>query len=370
MPPSRKRSVVALVQLPPPVTGLSTVNAEFLRRLEAAGVLMGSLNLAPESGRRHVAKVIDRAFKTIAACGLLLRLRRSGAQIVYMPSDGGLGLMFNIVLATVARALRYRLWTHHHSFAYINRWSPLMWTFIAVAPKGTTHIGLCDEMLRKLSNRYARVWKRQLSLAHALPNAFMVNPGQSRALTSAPALRLGHLSNLTIEKGALAFVEIVERLIQRGVPVEAHMAGPIVDPRVREAVGAAAIRLGSQFRWHGSLYDEAKRDFYRDLDAFVFPSRYVNEAQPLVLLEALAEGACLIVTDRGCMACDHRDSPGFVGEENNFEQEATDWLARNMASAYQRADIRTKALARFAVLKADAEKRFSIVLSALHYPAA
>ena len=43
-------------------------------------------------------------------------------------------------------------------------------------------------------------------------------------------------------------------------------------------------------------------NFYTQLDLLVFPTMYVNESEPFVILEALAHGVPVITTPRGCIA--------------------------------------------------------------------
>jgi glycosyltransferase involved in cell wall biosynthesis len=50
-------------------------------------------------------------------------------------------------------------------------------------------------------------------------------------------------------------------------------------------------------RWVRGAIGPAKQALFQEADIFVFPTRYAVEAQPLVLLEAMAS-ACAIVTTR------------------------------------------------------------------------
>src|SRR3989442_190604 len=86
--------VVIAAQLPPPVNGLSTVNMRIAEALgERASAQITDLSPAPgASGARKYAGRLAQALKatrTLWACG------RSERRVLYMPSDGGIGMVAN-----------------------------------------------------------------------------------------------------------------------------------------------------------------------------------------------------------------------------------------------------------------------------------
>lgn len=300
--------------------------------LDSAGLLVGRANIAPPPQTRGVAKAVARAMRCLGAGVALVRARRSGADTLYMSCDGGIGLAFNVLLATLARALGLSVWLHHHSFAYISRRSILMALLIVLGPVRTTHIVLCPDMLSDLASRYAKPWRRRDAQGWVLSNAFMVDQGAERR-TAGQSRVLGHLSNLTVEKGALTFIALFGRLRDAGQPVRALIAGPVEDRQVALAIQQASAVYPGEFEWLGPVYGPAKAAFFASIDVFVFPSRYANEAQPLVLLEALAAGVPIVSTDRGCIGCDLSQAPGVVVHEEQFEEAAFQWCAALPAGA-------------------------------------
>ena len=270
-----------------------------------------------------------------------------------MPCDGGSGLAFNVLLTLAARALGYTLWTHHHSFAYLNSRSGLMAVFLRFAPKGTKHLILCERMEVLFKKRYRAEWLAGAPEVIVLSNAFMADVVQQTSHRDGD-LVLGHLSNLTEEKGTLQFLEIFARLSKKGLAIQAKLAGPAYDPKVKAAIQATTAEFPNTFRWFGPVYGPEKDLFYEGVDVFVFPSRYANEAQPLVLLEALARGAAIVATDRGCMGCDHQDSPGAVFSEEDFDTQAELWI-EDLAANFNRASLTQEATLRFASLKQKAD---------------
>lgn len=355
--------VLAVAQLPPPVTGLSAVNARMIQEFSAAGLLFGAADIAPPPEWPSPLKPLGRLAKTAAALLKLISARLNGARTLYMPCDGGSGLAFNVLLAAGARLLRYELWTHHHSFAYLNERSGLMAAFLRLSPPGTRHLILCERMESLLATLYPREWLASGSKAIVLSNAFMATAAKGAKRPDGPIV-IGHLSNLTEDKGALRFLELFTRLRKRGLSVVGKIAGPAHDTKVSAAIQATASEFPDVFQWLGPLYGPDKDAFYESVDVFVFPSSYANEAQPLVLLEALARGAAIVTTDRGCMGCDHEGSPGAVFTEADFDHEAERWIER-LATSPDCSKLAAEATLRFAELKKNADRSLSEVLVAI-----
>jgi glycosyltransferase involved in cell wall biosynthesis len=96
---------------------------------------------------------------------------------------------------------------------------------------------------------------------------------------------IGHLANLSLEKGSMDLMCAAEELRQAGAPIRLVLAGP-------------EMPFFRRFRLHygptdwetylGVLTDQQRRDFYAGIDAFVLPSR--SDSFGLVFLEAWANG--------------------------------------------------------------------------------
>lgn len=111
---------------------------------------------------------------------------------------------------------------------------------------------------------------------------------------------LGHLSNLTVEKGLDTVLEVFSRIAVSSSEVELILAGPSQGHEKQLIEEAQAAHPG-RIKYLGPLYNKAKNDFFASIDIFLFPSRYRTEAQPLVLAEALASGVPVIASNRGCI---------------------------------------------------------------------
>lgn len=362
-PAPGRAHVVAILQIPPPVTGLSAVNLRMLEELRMAGLLLAEHDVAPQVGTQGLGKQIGRAWRTVGAISTLVRARSLGGTTLYMPCDGGIGLLLNFLTLLAARAMGYQVWLHHHSFAYVNRRSTLMAMLIRYSPRGMTHIALCHEMLDGLRARYTVEWNRRANNGEVLPNAFMIDAGDGPAQRN-ELLTLGHLSNLTTEKGAVRFVEIFSSLRKEGLSVRARIAGPICDEETAAAIREAETAYPGDFFWLGPLYGTEKVTFLESIDAFIFPSDYLNEAQPLVLLEALAHGAAILSTQRGCMGCDHAKSPGVIAPLATYHDVAISWLKAHI-EAPARTHLPSHAKARFEEMKVEAREILDRLLASM-----
>lgn len=99
------------------------------------------------------------------------------------------------------------------------------------------------------------------------------------------SLRLGHLANLSEEKGTVDLLRAATLLHERGVRFTLLLAGPSM-PNFQRAWEQLPAAVRSQVHLLGILKDEEKPDFFASLDIFVLPSR--SDSFGLVLLEAWA----------------------------------------------------------------------------------
>ncbi len=77
----------------------------------------------------------------------------------------------------------------------------------------------------------------------------------------------------------------------------------------------------------GPQYGEEKVQFLDSIDVLVFPSRYVNEAEPLTVHEAMARAVPVLALDRGCIQEIVPSVAGTVLEDNeNTVSRAADVL--------------------------------------------
>lgn len=287
--------------LPPPVHGASVANqalADFLyqagHRLERQRTTTGG-----EGWKGRIAG------RLAASSQLAFKLSRNFLQRreinAVISLSGGSGLLFDVLNVLLLRVLRKnpRLAFAHHNYTYCRRFSLVMAVLVKLSP-GATHIFLSPRMRVSFEAMYGAV-----ADARILGNSWLVpsppRPAEVDRSGRAPSsIVIGHLSNLSFEKGLREVGDVFRRLASMSIPSRLTLAGPARGEEL-DYIKALLEEFPGVVEWRGALYAESKQEWFKSIDVFLFPSKYANEAYPIVLSEAMAVGAVPIATDIGCI---------------------------------------------------------------------
>ncbi|MCF6763000.1 glycosyltransferase family 4 protein [Pseudomonas fragi] len=308
---------------PPPLHGMSKINKEMLHKLKLTTLNIYLINTVPSSKSDSFSSRSWLYYKIVHTLYVFalyfLALPRLKHKVVYRPINGGRGQIFDLVYIGLARIFRKKIYIHHHSFNYINTYSSLFSTLNLLAGTKSIHIVLGAEMAQELQNKYHINETNIRVLSNAAfftPNEASLPREQNNIIT------IGHLANLSTDKGIDIFDKLCRKLDMLGVPFKASIAGPYHDAAAKIIVDSLCKHL-PQVTYLGPLYDGPKSDFFRGLDFFVFPSKYKNEAEPLVLYEAAEHGAYLIGSTAGCM----RSSIEYLGGLSKRIECTDEWVS-------------------------------------------
>ena len=337
MQPSTTPWIVVAGRLPPPIDGMARVTTLVLERLRQHAPVRVA-NLSPgHNGRGPLYHVVKAGLVLWAALVLWGGAMREDKRL-YMPADAGLGCWYTIFLLGVARLLGYAAFVHHHSFAYLTRRTARMALLTRVAGPECRHILLCPAMLTRFQTLYPTA-RRGVVLSNAIFSTPAGEPAPLRRRTG--ALRLGHLSNLCADKGLDTLFSLLRALLDEGVPAKLVLAGPGLGRMDNAMIAAGLYEFGDAVEYLGPIDGADKEAFYRAIDVFVFPTRYRNEAQPLVVFEALAAGVPALSFARGCIAGDLGAAGRAVPVGEDFVQAALPTLrtwAADRAALHRAAD--------------------------------
>jgi glycosyltransferase involved in cell wall biosynthesis len=288
------RSVAFVGPLPPPVNGFSSVCAMMLELLRTK-MPVQVFDRAPKVNSRFSTMLQQLLLRPLGYFGACIAHRN---VILYLALSGGRGQIFDLGYVLVSKLFRRRVFIHHHSFAYINAPSFLNRCVFSLLRKDA-HIVLSRKMGDSLAGQYGL----DASGITVVSNAAFYDSTHDDTRTKHDEhspLHIGFLSNITFEKGFVEFFAILEQLKMRGIAYRAHIAGPLA-PAARE-IFDKLFNEASDVDYAGPVYGAEKERFYQQLDIFVFPTRYVNEAEPLVVYEAMRHGVYVIACDRGAIS--------------------------------------------------------------------
>ncbi|MFT2090321.1 glycosyltransferase family 4 protein [Paraglaciecola sp. 2405UD69-4] len=322
--------MIFLMDLPSPVHGMSNVNKAINDFSSDNGLKHTTINTVPSYAVKYYPGSFWTIVKLIHTIYCLIKLVVSflsdESKSLYRPINGGSGQVFDLIYFCIARIFTKKIYIHHHSFAYLNKYSRLFNALNKLSGKHSIHIVLGEKMKELLVDLYNIDAKRIVvlsNLAFFETHDIDINKPKSN-------LTLGHLANLCKEKGVDVFIGVCQKLHDLNVPFNAKIAGPFVDEETQKFV-SEALKLIPELEYLGPLYGDDKESFYRELDCFIFPSKYVNEAEPLVLYEAAVYGTYLIGSRRGCMESVIKNLYGFsVPESEQMEVRIADKICEEI----------------------------------------
>lgn len=347
-----------ICSFPPPLNGQSLVNRMLASRFSDDGLDVHVFDISPSTyhGLRYH---ITRIHRVIIASATLLR---RGRDVIYLSSEAQFGAIYLIFLVMVARIRADQLFLHHHVYSYINNRSMLHAILMRLTGSKCTHILLSPRMARDFRARFGE-GPNHLTLHNSLfvdATLRRCTPREARG-----GIKLGFIGRLEEAKGFGDYLDLATLLVDHP-EVGFVVAGDHEHSEYRERIRDLQRRLGHRLQLCGFVVGDQKRAFFEEIDLLVFPSRYANEASPMVCFEALAMEVPVLTTRVGAVADIVDESCGVV-----FER--TDDLAARMAAAVAhllacprvRGEWQSAAAARFADLHRTATREYDELRSRL-----
>lgn len=245
----------------------------------------------------------------------------SSKTSVYISLNSNRGLILNILLLIAARIKGSNLYLHYHAYDHIRRQSKVLYWLTKLAGKNACHIVLGETMAKDLQK--CSDFELDTCIVN---NSKLIQLNSSAKKQRSKFIKIGHLSNLTKEKGLTDSIDTAIYL-KDFFPIKLYLAGPATSQYVQKEIDRAEDALGENLEYLGPLYGEHKDKFYSEINYFIFPSQYKNEAEPLVVLEALSAGIPVIASQIGCIADDIGHSGGIsLSIDEDFKSNVKNYL--------------------------------------------
>jgi len=352
-----KQKVLFVGLFPPPVNGQRLMTQSVFEQFRSlVEVERYDVDRFPWLGHQ-----LSKLVSAVGACFAVVRGWARGYSALYLAPHSGSLLLLSCLIALAGRYCGYNLAVHYHSYWNIGRRSRLMAAFASICGPRAMHIVLAPPMERDLRHHYKAV-KR----VTAISNCGFIEPYPPVVRRfGCRRLRIGHLSNLSLEKGIAMVLECVRELQTRGVEVELWLGGPAESRGVEVLIETAQAEFGERLKYLGGLGSDEVRNFYHNIDVFLFPTTHKHEAEPLVVIDAIASGVPVIATDRGCIEYLLGSSAGRVFQVKEFVAGASEQIAGWAAHPDQLAETSELARRRFIEVRRESQLHFKQLVNTI-----
>ncbi len=336
--------------VPPPINGMSKAFDLLVNGIREHGFEVRVVDIADRSERRQSAFSFGRALTTLRSVAKVWA-NLPWCDVFYLPiAQSKLGFLKDAAVLMPAATLRRRTIVHLHggNFPgfYNSQSAGLQWLIRQVIGRAERIIVLTEEMRADFA--MIEGWEHStIAVANACDLPIIAKARQPPG----SEFRLLYLSNMMVQKGYLDLLEALGPLaaLLPGRSIRADFAGEFrldsdgdgyASPEaMRQDFYERAARLPSSVTatWHGVVKGEEKAVLLRDAHAFVLPTYYVNEGQPIAILEALASGLPVVATDhRGIRASMPTSFSGLLVPSRNPEALAQRLAALMRGTDYSR----------------------------------
>ncbi|MBE15190.1 MAG: hypothetical protein CL867_03005 [Cytophagaceae bacterium] len=289
----KPKRILMIGPFPKPTTGVSLANQVVREILEQApGYTVNSINTSLDRfdekvGSFSLYKLFYNLKFSLSAFKLISQ------DIIYLtPGQSFFGVakysLFILLGSLFKKELVIHVHGNHLGTAYkkLSGWKKRY--FKLLVSKMTKGIVLSKSLRPNLSPFLAE------AQIFELPNFAQAYLSQQLRPPVKDQLQLVYLSNLMEEKGILVLLEALQMLENENVPYKARIAGNI-DADNREMVQAALSKL-THTQYIGVVHGLEKKELLNWGNAFVLPTFYTMEGQPIAILEAMATQNAIVTT--------------------------------------------------------------------------
>jgi len=301
----RRRKVLIIGPTPPPYQGMAVFTEMLLRSpvLSAAYEVL-HLDTADRRGLDNMGR-LDLGNVILAlrhACELAWRVARHRPDVVYVEvSQNEWAYLRDAVFIAIGRALGARVVTHLHGSHFRQFYEaarpPFRW-LVRRSSRWLSGALVLGEGLREIYDGLVPAERVRVA-PNGIADPF---PEGAPARTSSRPLTVAYLGALFRPKGFIELLRAAALLRDEEPELHFVFAGPWVSDEERAEATELVARegLGSIVSFPGVVSGEAKREFLREADIFVFPGIQA-EGLPLVILEAMAAGLPVVSTPVGAV---------------------------------------------------------------------
>jgi glycosyltransferase involved in cell wall biosynthesis len=354
-----KKSCIVIGPFPSPVTGLSIVNQFIAQKMNDYKINVIKYDTSPGSINRNRSYYFKKFKVVFGATLFLIKYKESKNTKLYLSVSGRHGKLSELIYVVIARIKKIPIILHHHSFLYIYKIQISAKLLFWSSGNKTHHISLSDKMGTLLKNKYS-LKNKFITISNIV---FYDLPQKPYKGSKMRIETLGFLSNISFEKGIDTFINLIESLHKLGIKISAKIVGPFEDGISKKYL-IGKLKTNKRIKYSGPLYGKDKKQFYKEVDLFVLPTK--NEAEPLVIYESLMNSIPVLSTEVGCIPeqIGNKINVGLIiKHKEKFIEESMDWILQREKSLLLYKESQLAALNRFIFLKHNSKNQLKKFIS-------
>lgn len=325
----QKTKIIFLIQFPPPVHGVSIINKHIF-----------NLKIFNESFQKYLVELkfskdlttlsklnLNKVFITLKIANkLFFKIIKVKPELIYFTlSPANKTFYRDLIFVFIIKLLKIKPVYHLHGKGIAENIKKR--PFIKSVYKWVFNNSVVIHLSPGLVKLELEPLKLKKTKIHVLPNG-IVNPSPAQIVPiSEKKDDILFLSNLFPSKGIFILIEAVKLIKDKMPTIMVNIVGDTVNNNNLRDVNLLIKKynLKTNILIHGKKLGDEKRVYLENSKIFVHPT--LNDAFPLVILEALQNGLPIITTNEGAIPEIVDYDTGIIVDKNNPEKLALEIIS-------------------------------------------
>ena len=305
-----KKKILLIGILPPPVNGQALAFQALMNEMNVETLIIsGKRNINYWSGISKIFNYFGILFQ------LIFKLCSQKYVVYYTISQSKEGFLRDFPIVFLTKILGSKIIVHIHGGNYngfYDAQKPFIQKQIRQMLIKTNSIIVLSENMKKMFDFESRLFSKISVVKNGLPWNIDGNDLEIKGLpiNNDSPIKIIFLSNLIESKGYLAVLEATSLLVNEyGYNIKTDFCGEFIHyndaqrfttlSEAKHYFQAFIVKnkLEEHVNYRGVIDLEKKKELLKEAHFFVLPTNYINEGQPISIIEAMAYGCVVLTTD-------------------------------------------------------------------------
>jgi glycosyltransferase involved in cell wall biosynthesis len=305
-----KRKILLIGLVPPPINGQAVAFQALANEMSVETLVI------PGKRNDNIWAIFIKVFKYFGLLfRLIFKLTLRKYVVYHTISQSKEGFIRDFLIVVISKLLGSKVVVHIHGgnydgFYYAQK--PFIQKQICTMVSKTDSIIVLSENMIKMFDFEPRLFSKICVVKNGLPWSIEDSSLKIKRLptNNGSPIKIIYLSNLIESKGYLDVLEATSLLVNEyGYNVKTDFCGEFIhyDDAKRFATLSEAKHYFHEFinknnlenhvQYHGVIDIEKKKKLLKEAHFFVLPTNYINEGQPISIIEAMAYRCIVLTTD-------------------------------------------------------------------------